>query len=66
MTDGQGPFISPNELVQKEMAPKTHVYFRLTQNAPDSHGYGREIGKGLNLERANKMGIWGFQHNCEA
>lgn len=60
MTDGQGPFISPNELVQKEMAPKTRVYFRLTQNAPNSRGFGWEIGKGLNLERANKMGIWDF------
>lgn len=34
MTDGQGPFISPNELVQKEMAPKTHVYLQLMPQTP--------------------------------
>lgn len=45
MTDGQGPFISPNELVQKEMAPKTHVYFRLTKNAPDSPGFAGKMGR---------------------
>lgn len=48
MTDGQGPFISPNELVQKEMAPQTHVYFQLTKKCPRLPGLCLKDGTGLN------------------
>lgn len=64
MADGQGPFISPNELVQKEMAPKTHVYFWQTKKKkikmPPAPRAGRWEGSEAKARKVcqEKFGAW--------